>query len=55
MRIDSGLVWVNSHMNVSPLVATGGAKQSGMGLELGVEGLEEFTQRHLVFVAKAPR
>jgi len=52
MKIDSGIVWVNSHMNVSPLVGTGGSKQSGMGLELGVEGLEEFTQRHLVFVAK---
>jgi acyl-CoA reductase-like NAD-dependent aldehyde dehydrogenase len=52
MKIDSGIVWVNSHMNVSPLVGTGGAKQSGMGLELGVEGMEEFTQRHLVFVAK---
>ena len=52
MKIDCGLVWVNTHMNISPLVATGGAKQSGMGVELGVEGLEEFTQRHLVFVAK---
>ena len=52
MKIDSGIVWVNSHMNVSPLIGTGGAKQSGMGLELGVEGMEEFTQRHLVFVAK---
>ena len=38
MKIDSGIVWVNSHMNVSPLVGTGGAKQSGMGVELGVEG-----------------
>lgn len=51
MKIDSGIVWVNSHMQISPLIGTGGAKQSGMGLELGQEGLNEFTQRHLVFVA----
>jgi acyl-CoA reductase-like NAD-dependent aldehyde dehydrogenase len=50
-RINSGIVWVNCHMNISPLIATGGAKQSGIGLELGLEGLEEFTQRHLVYAA----
>ena len=50
-QVKSGIVWVNCHMNISPLIATGGAKQSGMGLELGLEGLEEFTQRHLVYAA----
>lgn len=51
-RIHTGICWVNSHMAIHPGVATGGAKQSGMGLELGVQGLEEFTQRHVVFVAR---
>ncbi len=50
-QVNSGIVWVNCHMNISPLIATGGAKQSGIGLELGLEGLEEFTQRHLVYAA----
>lgn len=51
-KIDAGLVWINSHMAIDPAVPAGGAKQSGMGLELGVAGMEEFTQRHVVFVAK---
>jgi acyl-CoA reductase-like NAD-dependent aldehyde dehydrogenase len=51
-RLHTGFVWVNSHMVINPTVTTGGAKQSGMGTELGLEGLKEFTQRHLIFVPK---
>lgn len=51
-RIDSGIVWVNQHMNVHMDVPAGGSKQSGMGAELGLEGLAEFTQNHVVYVAK---
>jgi acyl-CoA reductase-like NAD-dependent aldehyde dehydrogenase len=51
-RIDTGTVWVNQHMAIDPFISVGGAKQSGMGRELGQEGLEEFTQRKLVCVAK---
>ena len=51
-RINTGICWVNTHMMVHPGISTGGAKQSGIGAELGVEGLEEFTQRHLLYVAK---
>jgi acyl-CoA reductase-like NAD-dependent aldehyde dehydrogenase len=49
-RLETGMVWINSHLNVNPFVPMGGAKQSGMGQELGQAGLEEFTQRRLVFV-----
>jgi acyl-CoA reductase-like NAD-dependent aldehyde dehydrogenase len=49
-RLQTGMVWINSHMNINPFVPMGGAKQSGMGQELGQAGLEEFTQRRLVFV-----
>jgi acyl-CoA reductase-like NAD-dependent aldehyde dehydrogenase len=52
LKINSGIVWINSHMVTLPEVAVGGAKHSGIGTELGVEGLEEFTQRHVVYVAK---
>ncbi|MET0986507.1 MAG: aldehyde dehydrogenase family protein, partial [Steroidobacteraceae bacterium] len=51
-QIDTGIVWINAHMAIDPTVSTGGCKQSGMGVELGVAGLLEFTQRHIVFVAK---
>ena len=51
MKINAGIVWVNAHMNITPMLSTGGAKQSGIGTELGDEGLQEFTQRHLVYAA----
>lgn len=51
-QIHTGICWVNAHLAVHPAVSVGGAKQSGHGTELGAEGLEEFTQRHIVYVAK---
>ncbi|SCX72569.1 aldehyde dehydrogenase family protein [Variovorax sp. EL159] len=44
LRIDAGSVWVNTHFPVSPDVPFGGARQSGMGVELGEQGLAEFSQ-----------
>jgi phenylacetaldehyde dehydrogenase len=40
VRIEAGTVWINSHGRVNPMVPFGGAKQSGYGLEFGVEGLK---------------
>ena len=40
VRIEAGTVWINSHGGVNPMVPFGGAKQSGYGLEFGVEGLK---------------
>lgn len=51
-RIDSGTVWVNSHLALDPTIPFRGAKQSGIGVELGEEGLLEYTQRRIVNVAK---
>ncbi len=39
-RLDAGTVWINKHGAVDPRVPFGGAKQSGYGLEFGVEGLK---------------
>jgi phenylacetaldehyde dehydrogenase len=39
-RIEAGTVWINSHGGVNPMVPFGGVKQSGYGLEFGVEGLK---------------
>lgn len=50
-QIDSGTVWVNTHLDCPPDVPFGGAKQSGIGAEMGQQGLEEFTQRRIVNVA----
>jgi acyl-CoA reductase-like NAD-dependent aldehyde dehydrogenase len=51
-RINAGTVWVNKHLDMGPDTPYGGAKQSGIGAELGQEGLEEFTQATLINVAK---
>lgn len=39
-RIQAGTVWINAHGMVNPLIPFGGSKQSGYGLEFGVEGLK---------------
>ncbi|HUK03048.1 MAG TPA: aldehyde dehydrogenase family protein [Steroidobacteraceae bacterium] len=52
LKIDSGTVWVNKHLDLQPDVPFGGAKQSGFGRELGQEGLEEFTQAKIINIAR---
>ncbi len=39
-RLETGTVWINAHGAVHPMIPFGGAKQSGYGLEFGVEGLK---------------
>ncbi len=47
-RIDSGTVWVNQHLAIEPGIPFRGAKQSGLGGELGQEGFNEYTQPHII-------
>jgi aldehyde dehydrogenase (NAD+)/betaine-aldehyde dehydrogenase len=43
--IQAGTVWVNSyHQSGMPFMPYGGYKQSGIGRELGHEGLEEYME-----------
>jgi acyl-CoA reductase-like NAD-dependent aldehyde dehydrogenase len=42
-RLQSGTVWINEPMRLSPAAPFGGHKQSGIGSEGGVEGLVEYT------------
>jgi acyl-CoA reductase-like NAD-dependent aldehyde dehydrogenase len=51
-RIDAGTVWVNQHLAMRPDIPFAGAKQSGNGVEMGREGLEEFTQATIINMAK---
>lgn len=52
-RIDCGTVWINSHLALDPTVPFRGTKQSGIGVELGQEGLEEYTQAQVVMAGAA--
>ncbi len=50
-RINSGTVWINKHLDLQADVPFRGAKQSGIGAEMGQDGLEEFTQRTVINMA----
>lgn len=41
-KLQAGTVWINKHMELRPDAAFGGLKQSGIGCELGVEGLKAY-------------
>lgn len=49
-RIEAGTVWVNTHRELLADIPFGGARQSGLGAEMGLEGLLEFTQRRIVTI-----
>ena len=50
-RIETGTIWINKHLDLPLDVPFGGAKQSGMGQESGLEGLKEFTQTKIINAA----
>jgi len=52
LKLDTGTVWINKHLDLPPDVPYGGTKQSGYGVELGQQGLEEFTQAKIINMAK---
>lgn len=50
-RVEAGTVWINKHLDSPADVPFGGAKQSGMGVEFGLQGLAEFTQLQVISAA----
>jgi acyl-CoA reductase-like NAD-dependent aldehyde dehydrogenase len=48
-RIEAGSVWINKHGAIQPNAPFGGVKQSGFGVEFGIDGLKEFTTVQTVF------
>jgi len=54
-RLDSGSVWINKHGDIGPDTPFAGAKMSGVGIEMGMHGLLEFTQAKVMNYAKAAR
>ncbi|HUI23823.1 MAG TPA: aldehyde dehydrogenase family protein [Nitrososphaerales archaeon] len=49
-EIDAGTIWVNEYHLLSAAAPRGGFKKSGVGRELGLEGIMEFTQTRHIFV-----
>ena len=51
-RLESGTTWINQHFAIQPDVPFGGRKQSGIGVEFGTDGINEFTAVHVINMAK---
>jgi betaine-aldehyde dehydrogenase len=49
-RLRSGTVYVNTYLETSVQLPFGGYKKSGVGRELGLEGLLEFTETKSTFI-----
>lgn len=52
-QIESGTVWINQHGAIHPMVPFGGIKDSGYGVEFGIEGLKAVTQPQIISIKKA--
>lgn len=52
-KLETGTVWVNQYLKLTPMTPFGGHKQSGFGAEYGKEGLLEFTYPQVIMVNKA--
>jgi acyl-CoA reductase-like NAD-dependent aldehyde dehydrogenase len=53
-RLDAGTVWVNEIHYLMPWTPFGGHKQSGVGVENGVDGLLQYTNAQTLSVGKMP-
>ena len=51
-QLETGTVWINEYLHLSPFAPFGGHKQSGFGAEYGKEGLLEFTYPQVITVRK---
>ncbi len=47
-QLETGTVWINEFLHISPFAPFGGHKQSGFGAEYGVDGLKEFTYPQVI-------
>lgn len=51
-QMEAGTVWINQHCAFGPHIPFCGAKQSGLGVEWGKEGLREFTGLQVINISK---
>jgi len=54
-RLEAGMVWVNNPLIDNDALPFGGWKMSGMGRELGRQGLEAFRRSKMVIIDHQPR
>ncbi|MHA6800319.1 NAD-dependent succinate-semialdehyde dehydrogenase [Bounagaea algeriensis] len=47
-RVDTGMVWINKATWTEPDLPFGGTKRSGLGTELGEDGIQQFLNKKLI-------
>jgi len=52
-RLECGTAWVNNHAMIQPDAPFGGVKESGIGVEFGRYGLEEYTSIQTLQISKS--
>jgi acyl-CoA reductase-like NAD-dependent aldehyde dehydrogenase len=52
MKMATGNVWINKSSDLSAAIPSSGAKQSGVGTELGQQGFEEYTQAKVINLSR---
>jgi acyl-CoA reductase-like NAD-dependent aldehyde dehydrogenase len=51
-KLEAGTVWVNTHFDLSPTQPFGGVKESGMGVEWGLQGMKSYCNSQVLVVHK---
>jgi acyl-CoA reductase-like NAD-dependent aldehyde dehydrogenase len=51
-QLEAGNVWINTHLETSPYFPFGGHKQSGIGSEWGLSGLNSYCNIQTLFIRK---
>ncbi|KAM5341980.1 hypothetical protein ACJ41O_015011 [Fusarium nematophilum] len=51
-RIEAGNIWINSHLAIQPNAPFGGHKSSGIGSELGIDGIKSYCNTQSVYTYK---
>lgn len=54
-RLETGTVWINETQYIMPWTPFSGHKQSGIGVENGLDGLLEYTNRQTISIRKQAR
>lgn len=49
-QLETGTVWINQNLKLAPDTPFAGRKQSGFGVENGLEGLLEYMAPHVIYV-----
>ncbi|MNP86046.1 Betaine aldehyde dehydrogenase [compost metagenome] len=51
-RLQTGKVWINEIHELNPYTPLGGHKQSGIGVENGIDGLMEYTNAQTLSIRR---